>query len=133
VSLYLLDTNIVSDLIHRPQGKVTKAIARVGEDNIATSVIVACELRYGAAKKGSRGLAERVALVLSLIKICPFECPMDELYGEIRARLELSGNPVGANDLLIASQCLAMHATLVTANEREFSHIEGLQIENWLR
>ena len=50
---YMLDTNIISDLIKNPQGKAAKRIARVGEDNICTSIIVASELRHGCAKSGS--------------------------------------------------------------------------------
>jgi len=50
LTLYLLDTNIISDLIRNPQGKAAKRIARAGEDNICTSIIVAAELRYGARR-----------------------------------------------------------------------------------
>ena len=49
---YLLDTNIISDLIKNPKGRVAKRIARVGESNVCTSIIVAAELRYGCAKSG---------------------------------------------------------------------------------
>ncbi len=133
MTIYLLDTNIISDLIHRPQGIAASAIARAGEANISTSIVVACELRYGAAKRGSRALIERVALVLSLIKIRPLEAPADEVYGQIRSRLELAGRLIGPNDLLIAAQALALDATLVTDNEREFSRVKGLRVANWLR
>jgi tRNA(fMet)-specific endonuclease VapC len=47
---FLLDTNIVSDLIRNPQGRIAERIREVGEDNICTSIVVAAELRYGAAK-----------------------------------------------------------------------------------
>ena len=50
---YLLDTNIVSDIICNPQGLVTQRIRKVGEAQVCTSVIVAAGLRYGAARKGS--------------------------------------------------------------------------------
>ncbi len=55
------------------------------------------------------------------------------LYGELRTRLEQSGKPIGANDMLIAAHALALGFTLVTDNEREFSRFEGLAVENWLR
>lgn len=51
---YLLDTNIVSDLVRNPAGRVAGRISTIGEASIYTSVVVAAELRYGAAKKGSR-------------------------------------------------------------------------------
>ncbi len=133
MTIYLLDTNILSDLIHRPQGVVPKAVARAGEANVSTSIIVACELRYGAAKKNAPALTERVALVLSLIKIWPLEAPAAGIYGKVRSTLEQSGKPLGPNDLLIAAHCLSMNAVLVTDNDREFSHVPDLRVENWLR
>ena len=35
---FLLDTNIISDLIRNPQGKVAERIATVGEANVCTSI-----------------------------------------------------------------------------------------------
>ena len=52
--IYLLDTNIISDLIRNPQGRVTDRIRKIGEEQIATSIIVAAELRFGAARKASQ-------------------------------------------------------------------------------
>ena len=66
---YLLDTNIVSDLVRRPQGPVSNRIAKVGEDSICTSIIVAAELRYGAQKSGSRPLSERIELLLKILNL----------------------------------------------------------------
>ena len=68
---YLLDTNIISDLIRRPQGPVGRRIATVGEESTCTSIIVAAELRYGAEKSGSKQLSERVDLLLSALEILP--------------------------------------------------------------
>ena len=133
MTLYLLDTNMVSDLIHQPAGLVARAVARVGSDHISTSIIVASELRYGASKRGLASLTVRVTQVLLRIKIWPFEPPADEAYGKIRAALERAGTPIGPNDLLIVAHCLALDAVLVSANEREFSRVENLRTENWLR
>ena len=46
----LLDTSIVSALIRDPQGPLMRRIARVGEERVCSSIVVACELRFGAAK-----------------------------------------------------------------------------------
>jgi tRNA(fMet)-specific endonuclease VapC len=129
---YLLDTNIVSAVIRDPQGDVTERIREVGETNVATSIIVAAELRYGAAKKGSARLTAQVEAVLGALEVLPFEDPADRVYGVLRAGLEQKGQPIGGNDLLIAAQALSLGFTLVTANEREFSTIEDLPCENWL-
>lgn len=129
---YLLDTNIVSDLIRSPQGRVTDRIREVGEAQVATSIIVAAELRYGAAKKGSLRLTGQVEAVLGAIEVLPFEEPADAVYGVLRARLEQKGQPIGGNDLLIAAQAVSLGFTLVTGNEREFAKVDDLHCENWL-
>jgi len=133
MSRFLLDTNIISDLVRHPAGAVTAAIRAAGEDAICTSIIVAAELRYGARKKGSEQLVRRVEALLSRIPVLPLEAPADEVYGQIRTSLERSGSPIGANDMLIAAHALALDATLVTDNEREFRRIDGLKMDNWLR
>jgi len=128
----MLDTNIISDLIRNPQGKAAKRIARVGEDNICTSIIVAAELRYGCAKSGSRRLLKAVEDLLGEINVLAFDVPADANYGEIRAELETAGKPIGGNDLLIAAHAYAIGAAVVTANTGEFKRIRGLKVENWL-
>ncbi len=130
---YLLDTNIVSDLVRRPQGRIAQRIAAVGEDRVCTSIIVAAELRYCAAKKGSARLFQQLEAVLSVLETVPFEAPADAAYGVLRAELERAGRLIGPNDLLIAAQVHALGDALVTANENEFGRVPGLLIENWLR
>lgn len=130
---YLLDTNIVSELVRDPQGRVTQRIREIGEARICTSIIVAAELRYGAAKKDSPRLTGQLEAVLGALEVLPFEAPADAVYGMLRARLEQVGRPIGGNDLLIAAQAVALGRTIVTDNEREFARIDGLPSENWLR
>jgi tRNA(fMet)-specific endonuclease VapC len=130
---YLLDTNVVSDLIRHPQGRVSEHIREVGEAQICTSIIVAAELRYGAAKKASPRLATQLEAVLGALDVLPFEVPADTAYGLIRTRLEQIGRPIGGNDLLIAAQAVALGYTIVTDNEGEFARIDGLLRENWLK
>jgi tRNA(fMet)-specific endonuclease VapC len=133
---YLLDTNILSDLLKNPQGKVARKISSLPSaerDSLATSIIVAAELRYGVARSGSSILASRVDQLLDAIEILPFEPNADRHYGQIRAELEMAGTPIGANDLLIAAQTLALKIVLVTDNIREFKRVKNLQVENWLR
>jgi len=130
---YLLDTNVVSDLVRHPQGRISKRIHEVGEAQICTSIIVAAELRYGATKKGSPRLATQLEAVLGALDILPFEVPADTAYGVIRTRLEQIGRPIGGNDLLIAAQAVALGYTIVTDNEGEFARIDGLLHENWLK
>jgi tRNA(fMet)-specific endonuclease VapC len=129
---YMLDTNIISDLIRNPQGRASKRVAKVGEDNICTSIIVAAELRYGAAKSASARLRKAVENLLAEINVLPLDVPTDAEYGAIRSELEAAGKPIGSNDLLIAAHACATGATIVTANTDEFKRVRGLKVENWL-
>jgi tRNA(fMet)-specific endonuclease VapC len=130
---YLLDTNIVSDLIRNPQGVVARHIRKVGEAQVCTSIIVAAELRFGAAKKGSARLSAQLEAVLGALEVLPFEAPADAAYGLLRTKLERAGKPISGNDLLIAAQALAFGYTIVTDNEKEFAHVADLRRQNWLR
>ncbi len=130
---YLLDTNMVSDLIRNPRGRVVQHIREVGEAQVCTSIIVAAELRYGAMKKGSPRLMAQLEAVLGALDVLPFEVPADTTYGLLRTGLEQAGLPIGGNDLLIAAQVVALGYTIVTDNEREFGRIDDLPCENWLR
>jgi len=130
---YLLDTNIISDLIRNPFGQAQANIDRVGQVQVGTSIIVACELRFGVAKKRPLRYAARLEALLAAITVLPFESPADDTYGAIRAQLEQAGTPIGANDLFIAAHSVALGLVLVTDNEREFGRVPGLKVENWLR
>jgi tRNA(fMet)-specific endonuclease VapC len=127
-----LDTNVVSDLVRHPQGRAAAKIAELGEDAVATSIIVAAELRYGAAKKGSARLASQLETILGALEVLPLEAPADATYGNSRVALEVAGTPIGGNDLLIAAQALALDMIVVTNNAREFERVDGLRVENWL-
>jgi len=130
---YLLDTNILSDLIKRPAGTVAQHIGTVGEDAVCTSIVAACELRYSGMKKGSPTLSEKIEQLLSVIDVLPLEVDADREYGRIRSSLEKAGTTIGANDMLIAAHALSQNLTLVTGNASEFFRIDGLKLENWLK
>jgi tRNA(fMet)-specific endonuclease VapC len=130
--LYMLDTNILSDLARNPQGAVTPRIAEVGAENICVSIITAAALRYGCAKKGSAKLTARIEAMLGAVQVLALDAPADAAYGDIRVALETAGKPIGPNDLLIAAHAVAVGAVLVTANTGEFGRIAHLHVENWL-
>jgi tRNA(fMet)-specific endonuclease VapC len=130
---YLLDTNTLSHLVRQPQGLVAARIAEVGEENVLTGVVVACELRYGAAKRGSRRLTRQVEAVLSALTIRPLGPDVERVYASIRVALEKKGTPIGAHDMLIAAHARAIDAVCVTDNVAEFGRVSGLKVENWLR
>ena len=130
--LYLLDTNILSDLVRNPQGRIAMCIAQVGEKSVCTSMIVASELRFGAAKRNATKLTAQMDAILAVLEVRPFDIPADREYAKLRLHLEQAGMPIGPNDMLIAAHALAAESILVTANTGEFSRVPGLAVENWL-
>jgi tRNA(fMet)-specific endonuclease VapC len=132
VPRYLLDTNILSDLVRHPQGRVAVCIAQVGEGSVCTSMIVASELRFGAAKRNAPKLTAQVEAILAAMDVRPFDTPADHEYAKLRLHLEQAGTPIGPNDMLIAAHALAAESILVTANTSEFVRVPGLVVENWL-
>ncbi len=130
--VYLLDTNILSDMVRNPTGPANVRLALVGADAVITSIIVAGELRYGAQRSGSAPLAAKVEGTLARIPVAGLESHADQIYADLRATLEAAGTPISANDMWIATHALALNCVLVTANEREFQRVPGLTVENWL-
>jgi tRNA(fMet)-specific endonuclease VapC len=129
---YLLDTNIISDLVRQPQGRAAKRIAEIGDRQVLTSVIVAAELRYGCRKAGSARLSATIEALLFEVESIPFDEAASRAYADLRTALEARGQPIGGNDMLIAAQALALGCIMVTANSDAFARVDGLEVENWL-
>ena len=131
--MYLLDTSTISDAARNPNGSAAKAIISHSDTILVTSVIVACEIEFGLALKKSNKLDRDMRVILEKIQVLPLESVASVHYGNLRAMLKTHGKPIGPNDLLIAAHALALGAILVTNNEREFSRVPELKVENWLR
>jgi tRNA(fMet)-specific endonuclease VapC len=130
---WMLDTNALSELIRNPHGKLAQRLQSVAFDSICTSIVVACELRFGARRKGSDALTRRVEQLLASVSVLPLDEPADQHYGDIRAALERAGSPIGGNDLLIAAHARSRGLTLVTHDVREFQRVADLRVEDWLQ
>ncbi|RWB66026.1 PIN domain-containing protein [Mesorhizobium sp.] len=131
-SLYVLDTNIlIAAMKGRPE--VRKRLEAQQISAIRLSAIVMGELEFGAEKSayGDRNRA-RLATLTRRLPLVGIDQDTIRHYAKIRAFLERHGTPIGANDTWIAAQALAINAVLVTDNEREFSRVPGLVVENWL-
>ena len=129
---YLLDTNILSALGREPQGPVYAASQVRLPDTACTSVVVASEIRFGLQRGVSARVRVQMNAILSAIDILPYGLPADVHYGEIRAHLEKTDQPIGANDMLIAAHARALGMVLVTHSVRELSRVAGLVVEDWL-
>ncbi len=130
--LYLLDTNICIYAINMRSKSVVEKVRQRLVDEIAISSVTVAELEYGL-QKSSRKTATRAALIefLAPFAIIDFTSLDAAEYGKIRAFLEEKGTPIGAYDLQIAAQALARGLVLVSNNEREFSRVPQLKLENW--
>lgn len=133
---YLLDTNAVSELVRHPEGQVARTFRtkeKQPDSILLTSIIVACEVRFGLERNYSVKLADRVEEMLRVLDIAPLGPGVDPVYASIRADLERRGLPISQNDLLIAAHASSLDAVLVTDNVREFKRVKGLRVENWLQ
>lgn len=123
---------MLSAVIKQPSGRVAQRIADAGPAALCTSIVVACEIRFGAAKKGSVPLTAKVEALLEQLTVLPLDFGVDQHYAKLRCELERRGQTIGSNDQLIAAHALALDLTLVTHNLGEFSRVPGLRLENWL-
>ncbi len=130
--IFLLDTNIISDLMRHPQGQAAQRLTTVREHDVLTSIVVACEISFGLARKPSPRFVRAWAELREILPIAGLTDDVLTSYGEARRALEAAGTPIGPHDTLIAAHALSMGAVVVTDNVREFSRVPGLTAHNWL-
>lgn len=131
---YILDTDICIYIIKKKPEQVLKKLAKLASTDIAISAVTLSELIYGAEKSQHKEKnLEALTGFLVPIDILAWDENAAKSTGEIRAILEKSGKVIGPYDLQIAGQALSLNLTLVTNNEKEFSRVKGLKIENWAK
>lgn len=134
-AIYLLDTNIVSDLMRNPTSQVMRRVQALLTDGLdaqlCTSVVVQCELLFGLQRTSSPRWQARFDETIALLPVIPLDDTICAPYARLRAQLERAGTPIGPNDAFIAAHALALGATLVSA-DAEFLRVPGLSVENWL-
>ena len=129
---YLLDTSICVFLF-RNNHDVLSRLNKIGRERCYICDVVLAELRYGAYK--SERTEENLQLIddfVKEIKVLPFADSID-VYAREKLRLKNSGKPIEDFDLLIGCAAKAAGLTIVTHNMKHFSHIEGLNIEDWVK
>lgn len=129
--LYMLDTDIASYLIRGTSDALNVKFAKEF-NSTCISAISAAELHYGGMKKNSKALIQKINVFCELVVIKEWTSETSLKYAAIRAYLEKNGNPLESMDMLIAASAIAEKAILITNNEKHFSRIPGLKIENWL-
>ena len=132
--MHLLDTNACIALLNGTSAPLVERLRQRAPSEMRLCSVVKAELLFGA--RHSARVNDNLRLLdrfFGTFRSLPFDDVAAEQYGAIRHDLEQRGEPIGANDLLIASIALAAQATLVTANVDEFALVIGLQVENWQR
>jgi len=130
--LYMLDSDICIYVAKQSNPKVMARFAKYGPGDLGISVVGYGELRVGTEKSNrAADGSKELNIFIQIVPVLPIDPEVGEFYARTRADLEQRGQIIGANDLWIASHCLQLGLTLVTNNEREFSRIPNLPIENW--
>jgi tRNA(fMet)-specific endonuclease VapC len=133
--LYLLDTNVIFDMMRNPAGTAAQRALLIAanepDSKVCTSVVVQCELLFGLRRRTNLRWSTQFERVMASIDVLALESAVATHYAEVRTQLELSGTPIGPNDTLIAAHALALGATLVSG-DAEFARVPGLALENWL-
>lgn len=132
--MYCFDTDVLSAVLKRdPPLQLIRRLAQVPSTDQYTTAITLGELLYGAAKRGSPQLVDRIRdLIPRAAAVLPFDASAAEIYGPLRAELESEGRRLDEPDLRIASITLSRDLTLISGNVRHFSRVPGLRLENWL-
>ena len=130
---FLLDTNICIYIIKQKPLEVLQRFNTYQVGDIGVSSITVAELEFGVQKSQfSTKNQQALNQFLLPLTIVDFDRAAAIVYGDIRARLEKLGKPIGSLDTLIAAHALSLHITLVTNNVKEFSRVPNLQIDNWI-
>ena len=130
MTLYILDTDTVSFALRGTPAVVEKLKAHRRADLCLSSITVA-ELRFGASKRDSKKIHRAIDAFLTGVDVLPFDIAAADRFGALAATLSEAGEPIGQMDTLIAAHALALGAVLVTNNQRHFSKVRGLKLENW--
>jgi len=131
---YLLDTNIVSYFLKGVSEGLTTRMARgLKAQDIAISTITRAELRFGMEMMDVKDKRRsRITLLLNDLPTLPWASDAADLFGEIKAKLQRQGTPIGELDTQIAAHALAEGLILVTHNTRHFERVKGLKLEDWM-
>jgi len=128
-----LDTSLLVDFLKETgrdaPGPATAFLQAVGEEELAISVHVACELAAGAERsKRPERERERVRRLCDQMTVAYPDERFPAVYARAFGWLEARGQRIATMDLLIASAALVDEAPLATRNARDFARVPGLRL-----
>jgi tRNA(fMet)-specific endonuclease VapC len=129
----MLDTDTCSYIIRERPAGVLQRFRKLTTEQVCISVVSFAELLYGvkrsSSKRVNRPIVDDFVRHLDVIK---WDNDAAEHYGEIRTNLEAGGTPIGAMDMMIAAHARSIKSVLVTNNQKHFTRVRGLKVENWV-
>ncbi len=130
--MYLLDTNMISEIAKNPTGEAARRFSELPSDDLCTSVVVSAEVLFGFENGAGEKTRRAMTGVLNALHVLNLEPPADKIYAETRAAMSKMGKAVTPNDMFIAAHALAIGAIVVT-DDQAFHYVPGLKVENWLQ
>lgn len=105
------------------------------QHRVVISAITYQEMQFGLL--GKKAKPKHAVLVSEFLKridgILPWDKEAVDATTEVKRQLMAKGTPIGNNDTAIAGHAIATNCLLVTNNTREFSRVDGLKYEDWVR
>ena len=129
--LYSLDTNAVSDIQRNSYNVYNNLKAEILKGNeIAICDIVYYEIVRGLKATGAKNKLKEFFKLYEKFTHLPLNMTAINRATEIYKELH-RGQQIEDNDVYIAATAIVNGCTLVTANVKHFSRIDGLSCENW--
>jgi tRNA(fMet)-specific endonuclease VapC len=133
MKLYMLDTDTCSYIIRERPICVLERFRKLAMEQICISTVTYAELLYGVERSSSKRINRPIIDdFVRHLDVIEWDNAAAEQYGKIRADLEARGQPIGAMDMMIAAHAKSIKAVLVTNNQKHFTRIKGLKVENWV-
>lgn len=129
---YMLDTDMCSYIIKEHPETVRQRFQTLAMEQLCVSVVTYAELIYGVERSSSKRVNRPIVEdFVRHLDVMDWNIGAADRYGVIRAELEAAGTPIGAMDMMIAAHAKSIEAVLVTNNQKHFTKVTGLKIDNW--
>jgi tRNA(fMet)-specific endonuclease VapC len=129
---YMLDTDMCSYIIKEHPESVRQRFQTLAMEQLCVSVVTYAELIYGVERSSSKRINRPIIEdFVRHLDVMNWDTEAADQYGVIRAELEAAGTPIGAMDMMIAAHAKSIKAVLVTNNQKHFTKVKRLKIDNW--
>lgn len=120
---FMLDSNVVIAIALATGETIRKRMSQRDEGDFVMSAITYAEVIHGS-QRGKPPLIPELAKLVRAVPVVPFDADAARTYALLPFER-------ASYDRLIAAHAIALDLMLITADERHFSQIPGLKVENW--